>query len=306
MLGLLFGPFGVLIESLLPTNVEAKRFADSARVQAQNEEQMRRQAEFEKALRDYEREWKQQQAELERQRAEREEWYRARGVEPGPFAWFYVLPDWLRAVLVGLAIASIIGSLFFIALNTYLSPRHELTQPVVATGQASAASTPGAAKSGVALTRPTPPGESPGPQFEPTVPFRPISDFTVPPGGNDRHKRNPEVQHAVYLSWSKANTSSLKRADQDPGDSHLRTYRASMEPRVTLILKLNRLMPADLEAIVRRGYAENWPMPDIDRKYASRVFEALDHGRGSDDDDFRLTRDIESGSEDRPSHSHPD
>jgi len=38
-------------------------------------------------------------------RAERDKAYRAKGVEPGPWAWFKVLPDVTQAILLGLAFA---------------------------------------------------------------------------------------------------------------------------------------------------------------------------------------------------------
>ena len=31
--------------------------------------------------------------------------YRAKGVEPGPWAWFKVLPDTVQAIMIGLAFA---------------------------------------------------------------------------------------------------------------------------------------------------------------------------------------------------------
>ena len=33
-------------------------------------------------------------------------YYRERGVEPGPLAWYRVLPDWQQAIVLGLAIAA--------------------------------------------------------------------------------------------------------------------------------------------------------------------------------------------------------
>lgn len=43
--------------------------------------------------------------EREARRAERDAYYRSRGVEPGRWAWFYLLPDWLQPILVGIALA---------------------------------------------------------------------------------------------------------------------------------------------------------------------------------------------------------
>ena len=50
-----------------------------------------------------------------RRRAEREEYYRERGVKPGPWAWFQVLPEWLQAILLGLAISVpvIVGAIIY-------------------------------------------------------------------------------------------------------------------------------------------------------------------------------------------------
>jgi hypothetical protein len=38
-------------------------------------------------------------------RAERDKAYRAKGVEPGPLAWFKVLPDLIQAIVLGLLLA---------------------------------------------------------------------------------------------------------------------------------------------------------------------------------------------------------
>jgi transcription elongation factor Elf1 len=35
----------------------------------------------------------------------RAQWYRDRGITPGPFAWFHVIPDWGQAIAVGLILA---------------------------------------------------------------------------------------------------------------------------------------------------------------------------------------------------------
>jgi hypothetical protein len=37
--------------------------------------------------------------------AERDAAYRAKGVEPGPWAWFWVLPDLTQAILLGVTFA---------------------------------------------------------------------------------------------------------------------------------------------------------------------------------------------------------
>lgn len=39
-------------------------------------------------------------------RPAREAYYRARGVEPGPLAWYRVLPEWQQAIVLGLALAA--------------------------------------------------------------------------------------------------------------------------------------------------------------------------------------------------------
>ena len=42
---------------------------------------------------------------LRERREAREKFYRSRGVEPGPFAWFKVWPDWLQFVSIGLLVS---------------------------------------------------------------------------------------------------------------------------------------------------------------------------------------------------------
>jgi hypothetical protein len=62
------------------------------------------------AVRAAEREARRQQRHVERQK-----YYRNRGVEPGPWAWYKILPDWVQAVLMGLAISApiLIGAVVF-------------------------------------------------------------------------------------------------------------------------------------------------------------------------------------------------
>lgn len=51
-------------------------------------------------------------------RAERDAGYRARGVEPGPWAWFRVLPDLAQAGLWGLAIAVPAGGILVVVIRS--------------------------------------------------------------------------------------------------------------------------------------------------------------------------------------------
>ena len=37
--------------------------------------------------------------------AARAQWYRDRGITPGPFAWFHLIPDWGQAIAIGLIVA---------------------------------------------------------------------------------------------------------------------------------------------------------------------------------------------------------
>jgi hypothetical protein len=52
-------------------------------------------------------------------RAERDAYYLDRGVKPGPWAWYRVLPDWQQAILFGLFIAVPIGGLLFEAFRLF-------------------------------------------------------------------------------------------------------------------------------------------------------------------------------------------
>ncbi len=45
-------------------------------------------------------------ARAEQKRQAREAYYRESGVEPGPMAWYRVLPDWQQAIVLGLAFAA--------------------------------------------------------------------------------------------------------------------------------------------------------------------------------------------------------
>jgi hypothetical protein len=83
--------------------------AYKAEVLWRREKRRRARAEREqrRAARRAERE--ERRAEREERRAERrvarEAYYREHGIEPGPLAWYRVLPDWQQAVLLGVAFA---------------------------------------------------------------------------------------------------------------------------------------------------------------------------------------------------------
>jgi hypothetical protein len=42
-------------------------------------------------------------------REARDKRLRSMGIEPGPMAWYRVLPDWLQAILLGVAVAVPVG-----------------------------------------------------------------------------------------------------------------------------------------------------------------------------------------------------
>jgi hypothetical protein len=48
-------------------------------------------------------------------RAAREQYYRDRGIEPGPWAWYQFLPEWAQAIILGVAFAAL-PSLVLIAI----------------------------------------------------------------------------------------------------------------------------------------------------------------------------------------------
>jgi hypothetical protein len=110
-LGAFFGPLGCLIEALMPA-IEApparppteKERADAAAYHALVvADRKRQQADLEAEVRAAR---KFAEARAERRRlwwAERDKAYRAKGVKPGPWAWFQVLPEWVQAVALGLA-----------------------------------------------------------------------------------------------------------------------------------------------------------------------------------------------------------
>jgi hypothetical protein len=119
LLALLFGPFGVLIEALLPTIAPRLPHApappappSAAAIAAQHllVDQMRADEEARAA-------WKLQKGAIRlatqqriageklARKLDRDAAYRARGVEPGPFAWYQVLPELGQAAVMGLALA---------------------------------------------------------------------------------------------------------------------------------------------------------------------------------------------------------
>lgn len=51
----------------------------------------------------------------EERKALRDTYYLDRGITPGPFAWFWLLPDWLRAIIVGIGLSiAVVIPMFFI------------------------------------------------------------------------------------------------------------------------------------------------------------------------------------------------
>jgi hypothetical protein len=110
-LGAFFGPLGCLIEALMPAieapparpatekqraaaaAYQAELIADRKRQQAELEAEVRAARKFAEARAERSRLWW----------AERDKAYRAKGVKPGPWAWFRVLPEWVQAVALGLA-----------------------------------------------------------------------------------------------------------------------------------------------------------------------------------------------------------
>jgi hypothetical protein len=116
-LGLLFGPLGCLIAVLMPTPPPPAAAPVSPEAVAQRAARL---AAEQEADRQADMEWRASQAKQgERARAAaarlaeekqprteaRDQSYWDRGVEPGPLAWFQVLPDWFQATLLGVAIS---------------------------------------------------------------------------------------------------------------------------------------------------------------------------------------------------------
>lgn len=121
-LGCLFGPFGVLIEALLPTGTppavpsvkdklrmerevqESHRLAEESRRQRRADRLARADAVRASAA----EHWREAQEWWRSRRSQDRDWFKARGVEPGPMAWFKVLPDWFQAIFMGLILAAVV------------------------------------------------------------------------------------------------------------------------------------------------------------------------------------------------------
>lgn len=85
-----------------PTPEEASQERQrSVLEEKRSEERQQREAELLKQRRE------QRQAERERKREERNAYYLARGINPGPLAWYFVMPDWAQAITLGVAVAVI-------------------------------------------------------------------------------------------------------------------------------------------------------------------------------------------------------
>jgi muconolactone delta-isomerase len=124
ILGLLFGPFGCLIEALMPagtytppsephvpTSLDAETIARIKANQSAYQDKLRKERAAVRAREaNADAFWAVFEKEKARERAEakarRDKSYRARGIEPGPFAWFKLWPEWLQATLLGLAVPS--------------------------------------------------------------------------------------------------------------------------------------------------------------------------------------------------------
>jgi hypothetical protein len=120
--GLLFGPIGVLIVACLPTGVAlapipvtVKTLRPPEPSAAEIRRNVAREAEMardrEQWLAAREAEIAQQRKDRAALRAEKDEALRARGVEPGLFAWFKVMPDLAQALVMGLALAVPAGAI---------------------------------------------------------------------------------------------------------------------------------------------------------------------------------------------------
>lgn len=121
-LGLLFGPFGVLIEALLPSlptpasqpSLDKQASAAAADAYAAK---ARREAD-DIAMQQARAAWLDKQAlaaadAAANAKARREAQHaalREKGIEPGPMAWFKVLPDWIQAVLMGAGLSFLVLS----------------------------------------------------------------------------------------------------------------------------------------------------------------------------------------------------
>jgi hypothetical protein len=95
LLAFFLGPFGVIAAACLPDLRGSTADPDAAEFQRRLD-----------AVRAAEKEACAEAAALKAaRRKERERWYRARGIEPNAWAWFWALPDVAQAVVVGLALS---------------------------------------------------------------------------------------------------------------------------------------------------------------------------------------------------------
>ena len=73
-----------------------------------------------RAIAELRRQRTEQRLELRTQRkADRDEFYRERGIEPGPFACFSLLPDWIQVVGLGLCLGGTL-IVMFLAFSKYV------------------------------------------------------------------------------------------------------------------------------------------------------------------------------------------
>jgi biopolymer transport protein ExbB/TolQ len=91
-----------------PDTIYRRAFAHQEALRRARQEQERAElrAEREKERAERRAEQDRERAEL---RAERDAAYEARGITPGPMAWFWALPDLCQAILMGLALAVPLG-----------------------------------------------------------------------------------------------------------------------------------------------------------------------------------------------------
>jgi hypothetical protein len=145
LLGLLFGPLGVLVEACLPTvpppappappsppAIALMRQQDAAYQKAA----VARLFVEEKAAAALDAFRRQREIEISEEKgriaaekaerlAERDNAYRAMGIEPGPWAWFQAMSDLKQAVMIGLVIAIPVGGmmvLIFRILKPFSAP----------------------------------------------------------------------------------------------------------------------------------------------------------------------------------------
>lgn len=112
LLAILFGPFGILLEALLPTDesaVEEKRRTSKAQLE---QDRLDFQESRERFRRKQEAAARRAEWEKKKARNEYEELLEAKDLKPGPLAWFFLLPDLVQALLLGLAIPALLFGLF--------------------------------------------------------------------------------------------------------------------------------------------------------------------------------------------------